>query len=70
VVKQLSTTIRAATLRDVVRKEVDRIQLAVPPDRASGIPDITKQIELARSSVKNSDALPEVESQLREICGT
>jgi hypothetical protein len=67
VVKQLATTIRAATLRDVVRKEVDRIQLAVPADRASGIPDITKQIELARSSVKNSDALPDVESQLREI---
>lgn len=67
VVKQLSTTVRAASLRDVVRKEVDRIQVAVPPDRASGIPDITKQIELARSSVKNSDALPEVESQLHSL---
>jgi hypothetical protein len=67
VVKQLAGSVRAASIRDVARLEVDRITAAVPPDRVSGIADISKQVDLARKTVKNSDALPEVESQLREI---
>lgn len=68
VIRQLSATVRSATLRDTVRREVDRIQLdPVSKPGDSGLPDIDKQIELARKTVKNSDALPEVESQLREL---
>jgi hypothetical protein len=66
VVKQLWHTVREASLRDTVNVEVQRIQAALPPEPVSGITPIEKQIDLARKTVKNTDALPEVESQLHQ----